>query len=50
MSEFKRHNFKKLNIWLMGMEIAKLILDLEDTYASSEKFGLKKVTWIDVPF
>ena len=28
MSEFKRHNFKKLKIWQMGMEIAKLILDL----------------------
>lgn len=41
MSEFKRHNFKKLKIWQMGMEIAKLILDLTDTYPSPEKFGLK---------
>ena len=41
MSEFKRHNFKKLKIWQMGMEIAKQILDLTDSYPSSEKFGLK---------
>jgi four helix bundle protein len=41
MSDFKRHNFKKLKIWQMGMEIAKQILDLTDTYPSPEKFGLK---------
>lgn len=41
MSEFKRHNFKKLKIWQMGMELAKQILDITDTYPSSEKFGLK---------
>jgi len=41
MSEFKRHNFKKLKIWQMGMELAKQILDITDTYPSSEKFDLK---------
>jgi four helix bundle protein len=41
MSEFKRHNFKKLKIWQMGIEIAKQILDNTDTYPNSEKFGLK---------
>jgi four helix bundle protein len=41
MSEFKRHNFKKLKIWQMAMEIAKLILDATDTFPVSEKFGLK---------
>ena len=41
MSDFKRHNFKKLKIWQMGMEIAKLILDLTNTYPNTEKFGLK---------
>lgn len=41
MSEFKRHNFKKLKIWQMAMEIAKDILDLTDTFPSHEKFGLK---------
>jgi four helix bundle protein len=41
MSEFKRHNFKKLKIWQMAMEIAKLILDTTDTFPVSEKFGLK---------
>ena len=41
MSEFKRHNFKKLKIWQMAMEIAKDILDLTDTFPPHEKFGLK---------
>ena len=41
MSEFKRHNFKKLKIWQMGIEIAKQILDITDTYPNSEKFGPK---------
>ena len=41
MSDFKRHNFKKLKIWQMGMEIAKLILDLTNTYPNTEKFSLK---------
>ncbi len=41
MTEFKRHNFKKLKIWLMAMEIAKDILDITDTFPSQEKFGLK---------
>ena len=41
MSDFKRHNFKKLKIWQMGLEIAKTILDLTDTFPTFEKFGLK---------
>ena len=41
MSDFKRHNFKKLKIWQMGLEIAKSILDLTDTFPTFEKFGLK---------
>lgn len=41
MSEFKRHNFKKLIIWQMGMELSKLILDTTDNFPVSEKYGLK---------
>ncbi len=40
MSEFKRHNFKKLKIWQMAMDLAKIIFDLTITFPSSEKFGL----------
>lgn len=40
MNDFKRHNFKKLKIWQMAMELAKMIFDLTDTFPSSEKFGL----------
>lgn len=39
--EFKRHNFKKLKIWQMAMDIAKLILDITDTFPAHEKFSLK---------
>ena len=41
MEDFKRHNFKKLKVWKMGMELAKLIFDLTDTFPISEKYGLK---------
>ena len=41
MSDFKRHNFKRLKIWQMAMDIAKNILDLTDTFPQHEKFGLK---------
>ncbi|KFF14910.1 four helix bundle protein [Flavobacterium hydatis] len=41
MTEFKRHNFKKLKIWQMAMDVSKVILDLTDTFPISEKFGLK---------
>ena len=41
MSEFKRHNFKKLKIWQIGLDLAKTILDITDTFPISEKFGLK---------
>jgi len=40
MSEFKRHNFKKLKIWQMAMELAKDIFKLTSSFPSSEKFGL----------
>ena len=41
MSEYRRHNFKKLKIWQMGMELSKIILDLTDIFPLSEKYGLK---------
>ncbi|KAB1232275.1 four helix bundle protein [Chryseobacterium viscerum] len=41
MNDFKRHNFKKLKIWQMGMELSRLILDLTDTFPTYEKYGLK---------
>lgn len=41
MNDFKRHNFKKLKIWQMSMEISKLTLDLTDTFPAYEKYGLK---------
>ena len=40
MSEFKRHNFKKLKIWQMGMELAKKIFKITSGFPSSEKYGL----------
>ena len=40
MTEFKRHNFKKLKIWQMGLQIAKDIFDLTATFPNEEKFGL----------
>ena len=40
MNDFKRHNFKKLKIWQMSMELAKMIFELTSTFPSSEKFGL----------
>jgi len=41
MSEYKRHNFKKMKIWLSAMDIAKLTIDITDTFPAHEKFGLK---------
>jgi len=41
MKDFKRHNFKKLKIWQMSMEISKLAFDLTDTFPDYEKYGLK---------
>ena len=41
MEDFKRHNFKKLKIWQMGMELTKQILDATAAFPSSEKYGLK---------
>lgn len=41
MNTHKRHNFKKMKIWQSGMDIAKMILDITETFPSHEKFGLK---------
>lgn len=41
MNEFKRHNFKKLKIWEMGIAISKSIFDLTDTFPKSEIYSLK---------
>lgn len=41
MDDFKRHNFKKLKIWQMSMELSRLTLDLTDTFPTYEKYGLK---------
>ena len=40
MNDFKRHNFKKLKIWQMAMEIAKIIFQLTSNFPSTEKYGL----------
>jgi len=40
MNDFKRHNFKKLKIWQMSMELAKMIFELTLTFPYSEKYGL----------
>ena len=40
MNDFKRHNFKKLKIWQMAMDIAKDVFDLIADFPSEEKFGL----------
>ncbi|MGE8553441.1 MAG: four helix bundle protein [Chryseobacterium jejuense] len=41
MTSFKRHNFKKLKIWQLGLELSKNTLDLTDTFPTYEKYGLK---------
>ena len=41
MSDFKRHNFKKLKIWQMGMDIAKDISDITLSFPSFENFGMR---------
>ena len=41
MSDFKRHNFKKLKIWQMGMDIAKDISDITVSFPSFENFGMR---------
>lgn len=40
MNDFKRHNFKKLKIWQMAMDIAKIIFQLTSNFPSTEKYGL----------
>ncbi len=40
MENFERHNFKKLKIWQMAMEIAKNIFEITATFPESEKFAL----------
>ncbi|KQM50028.1 four helix bundle protein [Chryseobacterium sp. Leaf201] len=41
MSSFKRHNFKRLKIWQMALDLSKITLDLTDTFPAYEKYGLK---------
>ncbi|MGX9985538.1 four helix bundle protein [Soonwooa purpurea] len=41
MSDFKRHNLKKLKIWQMAMDLSRITLDLTDTFPAYEKYGLK---------
>lgn len=41
MNDFKRHNFKKLKIWQLALELSKNVLDLTDTFPTYEKYGLK---------
>ncbi|TBX68734.1 four helix bundle protein [Flavobacterium silvisoli] len=40
MTDFKRHNFKKLKIWQMAMELAKNIFEVTKMFPGSEQFGL----------
>jgi four helix bundle protein len=40
MNDFKRHNFKKLKIWQMSMELTKTIFELTSNFPSAEKYGL----------
>lgn len=40
MNDFKRHNFKKLKIWQMAMELAKTIFQLTSSFPNTEKYGL----------
>ena len=41
MTEYRRHNFKKMKIWILSMEIVKQVFDITDTFPTHEKFGLK---------
>jgi four helix bundle protein len=41
MNEHKRHNFKRLKIWQMGMEITKQMLTITSTFPAHEKYSLK---------
>ena len=40
MNEFKRHNFKKLKIGQMAMDLAKEIFKISSSFPSSEKYWL----------
>ena len=40
MDNLRRHNFKKLKIWQMAMEIAKNIFEITSTFPATEKFAL----------
>lgn len=40
MREGKRHNFKNLKIWQIGIEIAKEISDLIESFPKHEKYDL----------
>lgn len=40
MSKGKRHNYKNLKIWQLGIEIANDIFDVVKTFPENEKFDL----------
>ena len=40
MSLGKRHNYKNLKIWQLGLEIAHIISDILEKFPSHEKFSL----------
>ncbi|WP_248574802.1 four helix bundle protein [Flavobacterium sp. H122] len=37
---FRRHNFKKLKIWQMAMDLAKMIFEKTEVFPENEKYGL----------
>ena len=37
----RRHNFKKLQIWNLGMEIVSMVYNVTNKFPEEEKFGLK---------
>ncbi len=40
MSEKKRHNYKNLKIWTLGLDIVNDVFDLISEFPSDERFGL----------
>lgn len=40
MKERKRHNYKNLKIWSLGLEIVDEVFNLTATFPNDEKFGL----------
>lgn len=40
MSKFKRHNYKNMKIWSLGIQIADDVFSITNNFPSEEKFGL----------